>query len=112
MVGLFVDPDEPLIRLRTSERQLVEIAKALGVNARVLIMDEPTAALSQREGRPAFQRCEPIAETASGDAVFVSHRMDEIYQIADRVAVLRDGRFKGLSQNKCINISSELIHWN
>ena len=49
MVGLFVDPEAPLSRLRTSERQLVEIAKALAVNARVLIMDEPTAALSQRE---------------------------------------------------------------
>ena len=57
VVGLSIDPDEPLGKLRTSERQLVEIAKALAVTARVLIMDEPTAALSQREVDRLFERC-------------------------------------------------------
>ena len=96
MVGLFVDPDEPLIRLRTSERQLVEIAKALGVNARVLIMDEPTAALSQREVGRLFNVVSQLRKRRVA-MLFVSHRMDEIYQIADRVAVLRDGRLVAIT---------------
>jgi ABC-type sugar transport system ATPase subunit/ribose/xylose/arabinose/galactoside ABC-type transport system permease subunit len=91
MVGLFVEPEEPLGRLRTSERQLVEIAKALAVDARVLIMDEPTAALSQREVNRLFDVVDQLRKRRVA-MMFVSHRMDEIYRIADRVAVLRDGR--------------------
>ncbi|MGA8654581.1 MAG: ATP-binding cassette domain-containing protein, partial [Chthoniobacterales bacterium] len=96
VIGLLVDPDQPLSRLRTSERQLVEIAKALAVNARVLIMDEPTAALSQRE---VDRLCNVVDDLRLRKVamMFVSHRMEEIYRIADRVAVLRDGRLVGVS---------------
>jgi len=90
-VGLLVDPDQPLSRLRTSERQLVEIAKALAVDARVLIMDEPTAALSRREVDRLFKVVDGLRERQVA-MMFVSHRMEEIYRIADRVAVLRDGK--------------------
>jgi rhamnose transport system ATP-binding protein len=96
MVGLFVDPEEPLSRLRTSERQLVEIAKALAANARVLIMDEPTAALSQREVNRLFNVVDQLRERRVA-MMFVSHRMDEIYRIADRVAVLRDGHLVAIT---------------
>ena len=91
VVGLSIDPDEPLGKLRTSERQLVEIAKALAVAARVLIMDEPTAALSQREVDRLFDVVNALRKRQVA-MMFVSHRMDEIYRIADRIAVLRDGR--------------------
>jgi rhamnose transport system ATP-binding protein len=91
VVGLSVDPGESLGRLRTSERQLVEVAKALAVSARVLIMDEPTAALSQREVNRLFEVVNSLRRQRVA-MMFVSHRMDEIYRIADRVAVLRDGR--------------------
>src|SRR3984957_8393505 len=87
-VGLSTDPDQPLGRLRTSERQLVEVAKALAVDARVLIMDEPTAALSQREVNRLFDVVEAL-RTRRVAMMFVSHRMDEIYRVADRIAVLR-----------------------
>lgn len=89
-VGLSIDPDKPLSHLRTSERQLVEIAKALAVNARVLIMDEPTAALSQREVNRLFSVVDELRKRRVA-MLFVSHRMEEIYRVADRVAVLRDG---------------------
>lgn len=91
MVGLACSSDEIVRRLRTSEQQLVEIARALSVKARLLIMDEPTAALSQREVERLFA---VVAELrARGVAMmFVGHRMEEIYRIADRIAVLRDGR--------------------
>ncbi|HEY0793721.1 MAG TPA: ATP-binding cassette domain-containing protein [Chthoniobacterales bacterium] len=94
-VGLACDPAERLGRLRTSEQQLVEIARALSLDARVLIMDEPTAALSQREVDRLFAVVNDLR--AQGVAMmFVGHRMDEIYRVADRIAVLRDGRLVGL----------------
>ena len=94
LVGLDADIDASLSRLRTSEQQLVEIARALSLEARVLIMDEPTAALSQRE----VERLFAVVNDLRGRGVammFVGHRMDEIYRVADRIAVLRDGRLVG-----------------
>ena len=94
LVGLDCDPDLPLSRLRTSEQQLVEIARALSQDAKVLIMDEPTAALSQRE----VERLFAVVDDLRGHGVammFVGHRMDEVFRVADRIAVLRDGRLVG-----------------
>jgi rhamnose transport system ATP-binding protein len=93
-VGLDVDVTQPLGRLRTSEQQLVEVARALSLDARVLIMDEPTAALSQREVERLFAVVESLRKRGVA-MMFVGHRMDEIYRVADRIAVLRDGRLVG-----------------
>ena len=94
-IGLNIDVDRELGSLRTSEQQLVEIARALSLDARVLIMDEPTAALSQREVTRLFEVVKDLK--ARGVAImFVGHRMDEIFRISDRVAVLRDGALVGL----------------
>ncbi len=89
-VGLRADPATILGDLRPSEQQLVEIARALSCDARVLIMDEPTAALSAREVGRLFDVVARLK--AKGVAMmFVGHRMDEIFRISDRIAVLRDG---------------------
>ena len=80
-VGLSIDPSTPLGSLRTSEQQLVEIARALSRNARVLIMDEPTAALSQREVARLFQVVGTLRQRGVA-MMFVGHRMDEIFTIA------------------------------
>ncbi|MER9224498.1 ATP-binding cassette domain-containing protein [Mesorhizobium sp. M0012] len=94
-VGLDVPAETRLGMLRTSEQQLVEIARALSLDARVLIMDEPTAALSQREVERLFTVVADLR--LHGVAMmFVGHRMDEIFRIADRIAVLRDGRLIGV----------------
>ena len=95
VVGLSCRPEDTLKRLRPSEQQLVEIARALSVDAKVLIMDEPTAALSQREVERLFA---VVAELKARQVamMFVSHRMEEIYRLADRIAVLRDGRLIGV----------------
>ena len=90
-VGLACDPDLPLSGLRASEQQIVEIARALSARSRVLILDEPTAALSQREVESLFTVVNQL-RARNVAMMFVSHRMDEIYRISDRVAVLRDGR--------------------
>lgn len=91
LVGLDCRPETPLLGLRSSEQQLVEIARALSVNARVLIMDEPTAALSLREVDRLFGVVDGLRRQGVA-MMFVGHRMEEIYRVADRVTVLRDGR--------------------
>ncbi|MDZ5451718.1 sugar ABC transporter ATP-binding protein [Labrys sp. ZIDIC5] len=89
--GVSLDPEARVGSLRVGEQQLVEIAKALSLEARVLIMDEPTSALSPSECERLFGIIRKLA--ASGVAiVYISHRMDEVSLLADRVTVMRDGR--------------------
>jgi len=95
VVGLSCAPEDALKQLRTSEQQLVEIARALSVEAKVLIMDEPTAALSQREVERLFAVVAQL-KVRQVAMMFVGHRMEEIYRIADRIAVLRDGHLIGV----------------
>ncbi len=94
-VGLDLDPTTPCGALAIAQRQLVEVAKALSCNARILILDEPTSSLSARE---ADRMLEIMSELrAQGKAVvFVSHHLDEVLRIADRVVVLRDGHCTGV----------------
>ncbi len=90
-LGIAIDPESKAGSLRIGEQQIVEIAKALSLDARVLIMDEPTSALSGAECATLFNVIAQL--TAAGVAiVYISHRMDEVMALADRVMVLRDGR--------------------
>lgn len=85
-----IDPDASISDLPVSDRQMVEIAKALSRKAQVLIMDEPTAVLTHREVEILFRQMDRLR--ASGTALlFTSHRLDEVSYIADRITVLRDG---------------------
>jgi len=88
--GIALDPRRPVGELRTGEQQLVAIAKALSLDARVLIMDEPTSALSTAEVDRMFTVISELARAGSG-IVYISHRMEEIGRIADRATVLRNG---------------------
>ena len=90
-VGLHIDPRRIVSTLSVAEQQLVEIAKALDIEAKLVIMDEPTATLTDQEIVHLFSVIRGL--TARGIAVFyISHRLDEIFQIADRVTVMRDGK--------------------
>ena len=90
-----IDPDTPVARLGIGHQQMVEIARALVDETRVLILDEPTAMLTPREVDTLFKQIAHLA--AQGVAViYVSHRLEELQRIADRVAVLRDGRLVDL----------------
>ena len=89
-LGLDIDPDMPVERLGAGQRQLVEIAKALRKKARVLILDEPTAALAEAEARRLLELVRKLRKDGIG-IVYISHRLEEIFEIADRVTVLRDG---------------------
>ena len=94
LLGLHVDPDDSIKSLSIGKRQLVEIAKALLLDAELIIMDEPTAALTDKEIRLLF---DVIAELkAQGKSfIYISHRMEEIFEICDEITVMRDGTFIG-----------------
>jgi ABC-type sugar transport system ATPase subunit len=90
-VGLSLDLDTPVASLSLGERQLLEIARGLGQNCRILVLDEPTAALNAEEAERLFTVIRRLC--AGGTAVlFISHKFDEIEALADDITVLRDGR--------------------
>jgi ribose transport system ATP-binding protein len=93
-VGLECDPDTRVGDLPPGQRQLVEIAHALALSSRVLIMDEPTSSLTERETRCLFKVVGQL-KRAGVAVVHISHRLGEVKEIADRVVVLRDGRNAG-----------------
>jgi len=89
-LGLDVSPDRLVEGLSTGRQQLIEIAKALTLNARLLILDEPTAALGGEETQLLFRQIERLKADGVG-IIYISHRLEEIRQIADRIVVMRDG---------------------
>jgi ribose transport system ATP-binding protein len=89
-----LDPATRIERLSVGQQQMVEIARALGQKARVLIMDEPTAALTESETTTLFKLIRELREQGTG-IVYVSHRMEEIFALCDRISILRDGQFVG-----------------
>jgi rhamnose transport system ATP-binding protein len=89
-VGADIDVDAPANGLRMAEQQLVEIARALGADARVILMDEPTSALTDREADRLFALVRDLRSRGIG-IVYISHRLEEVAALADRVSVLRDG---------------------
>jgi|HubBroStandDraft_6_1064221.scaffolds.fasta_scaffold12950_2 ribose transport system ATP-binding protein len=90
-LNLDVEPSTPVSKLSISQQQLVEIARAFSTKARVIIMDEPTAALNERE---VIRLLEIVRSLASSRVavIYVSHRLTEVFSVADRVTVFRDGR--------------------
>jgi rhamnose transport system ATP-binding protein len=90
-LGVQLDLDEPARGLTLAEQQTLEIAKALSLRVRVLIMDEPTASLSAHEVRRLFRIVATLREEGVA-IIFISHRMEEVFEIADRISILRDGR--------------------
>ncbi len=93
-VGLDVDPDTIVETLTIGRQQMVEIAKALSINARVLIMDEPTSSLSRAETENLFKVIKDL-RSRGVSVVYISHRLGEVKELADRVTVLRDGENAG-----------------
>ena len=91
-LGLRRDPTVDISRLPVCEQQMVEIAKALSLDCRVMIMDEPTAALNDEETGNLFRMIDLLRQSGVG-VIYISHRLEEIFKVANRVTVLRDGRY-------------------
>jgi ABC-type sugar transport system ATPase subunit len=93
-IGVALDPSTPVGTLSVGAQQLVEIAKALSLRARILILDEPTSALSEHEAQRLFRLLDGLKARGVG-IIYISHRLSEVLQIADEISVLRDGRIAG-----------------
>ena len=93
-LGVDLDPRTRVAQLGIAQQQMVEIAKAISLDAGILIMDEPTSALTEREITELFARMRTL-RAAGVSIVYISHRLEELFEIGDRVTVLRDGRRVG-----------------
>jgi rhamnose transport system ATP-binding protein len=101
-IGAEISPETEVRSLSMPEQQLVEIACALGAGARIVIMDEPTASLTQKEQHLLFAVVRDLRASGVG-VIYISHRLEEIFQLADRVTVLRDGESVGTNPVDAMN---------
>lgn len=98
-LGLDVDVNSAARELSVGKQQIIEIAKAMSSNAEVIIMDEPTAALTDREIETLFETIRALQATGVS-FVYISHRMEEIFAMCDRITILRDGNYVGVKEIK------------
>ncbi len=89
-MGININPKSFMRDLSVAQRQLVEIVKAITVSAKVVVMDEPTSAITEREVKTLFEQIQKLKQEDVA-IIYISHKMDEIFKIADRITVLRDG---------------------
>lgn len=90
-LGIEVDPDTIMSKMSVSDRQMVEIAKAVSYDSKIIVLDEPTSSLNDREVEHLFRIIEKLRERGCG-IIYISHKMEEILRISDEVTVMRDGR--------------------
>jgi rhamnose transport system ATP-binding protein len=93
-LGVTLSPDALIAQLTIAERQLVEIARTLQQESRIIILDEPNSALNESESRRLFEIVRGLRERGI-TIIYVSHRLEEVFAIADRITVIRDGRYQG-----------------
>lgn len=93
-IGVHLDVTQPMRALSTAQEQLVQIASAVGTNARILVFDEPTSSLSEPEAQQLFLLIEQLKQRGV-TTIYVSHRMPELFRLCDRISVLRDGKYVG-----------------
>ncbi len=108
-LGLDIDPETPISTLTVAQQQLVEIARALSRQAQIIIMDEPTSALSQAEIESLFAVIRRLQGRGVG-IMYVSHKLNEVYEIADRVTVFRDGELIA-TELVAKTVQSDLVTW-
>ncbi|MBS3995274.1 MAG: ribose ABC transporter ATP-binding protein RbsA [Alkaliphilus sp.] len=105
-LGVKRDPRELVGNLSIGERQMVEIAKALSLNAKIIIMDEPTDALTDKETASLFSVIKELRDEGCC-IVYISHRLREVFEICDKVTILRDGKF--IKEDEVENLSEDLV---
>ncbi|HEX6506683.1 MAG TPA: sugar ABC transporter ATP-binding protein, partial [Chloroflexota bacterium] len=108
-VGLDLDPRERLRGLSVADQQLVEVAKALSLNAQVMVMDEPTSSLTPSEVERLFGIVRQLREQGVA-IIFIGHRLEEVFAIADQITVLRDGRYVGTFNTADLTPDQAIAH--
>ena len=98
-VGLEVDPNEFVGRLSLGQQQMVEIAKSFSLHAKILILDEPTSSLSEKEVNILFRTVEDLKKQGMG-IIFITHKMAEVFQLCDAVTIMRDGEYMDTLQSE------------
>jgi ribose transport system ATP-binding protein len=93
-LGIEIDVRRPVRELSIAQQQMVEVAKAISLKAKILIMDEPTSALTEKEIAELFAHIRNL-KNAGVSIIYISHRMEELFEIGDRVTILRDGKYVG-----------------
>lgn len=106
LVGLDIDPDQPVRELGVGRQQMIEIAKALSKEARVLVLDEPTAALTEADAQKLLEFLAGLKRKGVS-CIYISHRLEEVFQVADRVTVLRDG--KSVTTSRVADMTQEKV---
>ena len=104
-LGVPIDPERIAAGLSIADQQIIEIAKAISLDARVLIMDEPTAALSGAEVDRLFGVARSLREKGAG-ILFISHRFDEVFGLSDRITVMRDGAYIATHDTKSVTVDA------
>ena len=115
-LGLNISPRTIIKDLSIAQQQMIEVAKSLSMDASLLVMDEPTSALTDREVETLFEQMSRL-RSEGVSIIFISHRLEEVYRVADKVTVLRDGRWIGthpadsLSENEIVKmmVGRELV---
>lgn len=108
-LGLDFDPRTPVNALTIAQQQMVEVTKALSIDAALIVMDEPTSSLTERESEALFEQMIRLREHGVS-IIFISHRLEEVFRVSDRVTVMRDGKHIGthpiekLSKNDIVNM--------
>jgi methyl-galactoside transport system ATP-binding protein/inositol transport system ATP-binding protein len=106
MIDMEEDPRELMKNLTVAKTQMVEIARAVSYNSKLIIMDEPTSALTEKETQKLFEIMRKLKETGTS-IIYISHKLDEIKQISGRISVFRDGTYIGTEETK--NVSQERL---
>lgn len=108
-VNLNISPNTVLSTLSVAQRQLIEIARAVSLKAKVVIMDEPTSSLSENEIKMLFQIIDSLKKQGV-TIIYISHKLEEIMEICDRIAVLKDGSVTGISYIKDTD-KDQIVNW-
>lgn len=106
-IGLTMDVDKRVGELNIAQQQMLEIVKAISFNVKILIMDEPTSSLSEEEVQKLFEIIE-VLRKKEVSIIYISHRLDELFAITDRITVIRDGSYVGTKETRETN-SKELV---
>jgi ribose transport system ATP-binding protein len=108
-LGLPLSARSKIVDLSIAQQQLVEIAKALSYRARLIVLDEPTSALTEREAETLFKLVRALRDQGVS-LIYISHRLEEIFALSDRAAVMRDGRLVGVAPTRELN-ADKVVQW-